>query len=325
MVEVRCNPPLDGALRDALVELWVVVTNSGGSVGFGAPVDAATVRPVADAAFERAGDGTDDIVVAFEGDKVLGFGFLTTNSLALHGHWAAITRLQRHPDAAHAGIGTALLEALERCALDRGLERVVLAARGGTGIERFYLRRGYTLEARLPERLRRGDGVIVDELHLSKRLDRGGVDEPPTVEGVLLVRRLDDGLPLPNRANPGDAGLDLYAREDVLLAPGERAVVPTGLAIALPAGHVGLVHPRSGLAARHGIAMVNAPGTIDEGYRGELKVVLVNLDAREPVTLRRGDRVAQLVVQRVEHVAVVEVDDLPGSERGEGGFGSSGR
>jgi dUTP pyrophosphatase len=142
---------------------------------------------------------------------------------------------------------------------------------------------------------------------------------------VLRVHRLTADVPLPRYAHPGDAGLDLRAAETVTLAPGERALVATGLAVALPPGHVGLVHPRSGLALRQGLGMVNAPGTVDEGYRGELKVVLVNHDRDAPVTVRRGDRIAQLVVQRVEHVQVVEVDELPASARGDGGFGSSGR
>src|ERR1039457_2922364 len=135
----------------------------------------------------------------------------------------------------------------------------------------------------------------------------------------VLVRRLDPGLPLPGRAHPGDAGVDLYAARDVELAPGERAVVGTGIAIALPDGYAAFVHPRSGLAARHGVTLVNAPGTIDAGYRGEIKVILLNTDATRPVSLRRGDRIAQLVVQRVENVTVREVSALPGSARGEGG------
>jgi dUTP pyrophosphatase len=142
---------------------------------------------------------------------------------------------------------------------------------------------------------------------------------------ALRVRRLDLGLPLPSYAHPGDAGLDLLAREDVTLAPGERAVVPTGVAIAVPPGCVGLVHPRSGLAARHGVTLVNAPGTIDAGYRGEVKVILINLDSAEPVHLARGDRIAQLVVQRVEAVRVQEVGDLDDTARGQDGFGSTGR
>ncbi|MDQ3029572.1 MAG: dUTP diphosphatase [Actinomycetota bacterium] len=157
-------------------------------------------------------------------------------------------------------------------------------------------------------------------LVLSKALGPGIAAGPR-----LLVRRLDPDLPVPAYAHPEDAGLDLYAREPVQLGPGRRALVPTGVAIALPAGHVGLVHPRSGLAARHGIALVNAPGTIDAGYRGEIKVVVINLDPAEPVALERGERIAQLIVQRVEHVAVVEVDALDATVRGEGGFGSSGR
>lgn len=140
----------------------------------------------------------------------------------------------------------------------------------------------------------------------------------------ILVRRLDPEVPLPAYAHPGDAGADLTTTVDVHLAPGERAVVSTGIAIALPDGYVALVHPRSGLAARCGVSIVNAPGTVDAGYRGEVKVVLVNLDPAEPVTLRRGDRIAQLVVQRFERAGFVEVDRLPESARGEGGYGSTG-
>ncbi len=138
------------------------------------------------------------------------------------------------------------------------------------------------------------------------------------------VVRLDPDLPLPTYAHPGDAGADLHTTVDVVLAPGERALVPTGIALALPEGYVGLVHPRSGLAARHGVSIVNTPGTVDAGYRGEVKVLLVNLDPTEPVELRRGERVAQLVVQRVERAAFVEVDALPDSARGSGGYGSTG-
>ena len=123
----------------------------------------------------------------------------------------------------------------------------------------------------------------------------------------VAVLRLDTDLPLPAYAHPGDAGADLLTTVDVTLAPGERALVPTGIALALPEGYVAFVQPRSGLAARHGLSIVNTPGTVDSGYRGEIKVLLVNHDPREPVELRRGDRVAQLVVQRVEHARFVEV------------------
>lgn len=140
----------------------------------------------------------------------------------------------------------------------------------------------------------------------------------------IALLRLDRELPAPAYAHPGDAGADLMTTVDVELAPGERALVPTGVAIALPEGYVALVHPRSGLAARHGVSIVNTPGTVDAGYRGEVKVLLVNLDPREPVSLRRGDRVAQLVVQRVERARFVEVDVLPASPRGAGGYGSTG-
>lgn len=146
---------------------------------------------------------------------------------------------------------------------------------------------------------------------------------PPVALPVPVVR-LDPELPLPSYAHPGDAGADLHTTVDVVLAPGERALVPTGIALALPEGYVGLVHPRSGLAARHGVSIVNTPGTVDAGYRGEVKVLLVNLDPTEPVELRRGERVAQLVVQRVERAAFVEVDALPDSARGSGGYGSTG-
>src|ERR1700760_3060921 len=140
----------------------------------------------------------------------------------------------------------------------------------------------------------------------------------------VLVNRLDPAVPLPAYARTGDAGADLAAAEDVDLAPGERAVVRTGIAVALPEGYAGFVHPRSGLAARHGVTLVNAPGTIDAGYRGEIKVILLNTDTSRPVALRRGDRVAQLVVQRVENVTFREVAALPESVRGDGGFGSTG-
>lgn len=136
--------------------------------------------------------------------------------------------------------------------------------------------------------------------------------------------RLDPDLPLPTYAHHGDAGADLVTAVDVVLGPGERALVPTGVALALPEGYVALVHPRSGLAARHGLSLVNTPGTIDAGYRGEIKVLLINHDLHEPVELRRGDRVAQLVVQRFEQARFVAVDQLPESDRGAGGYGSTG-
>ncbi|MCL8250236.1 dUTP diphosphatase [Aeromicrobium fastidiosum] len=140
----------------------------------------------------------------------------------------------------------------------------------------------------------------------------------------VTVTRLDPDVPLPTYAHPGDAGADLVTTVDVRLAPGERVLVPTGIALALPEGFAAFVHPRSGLALRHGLSIVNTPGTIDAGYRGEIKVLLVNHDAAESVALRRGDRVAQLVVQRVEHVRFVESGVLPTSERGSGGYGSTG-
>ncbi len=138
------------------------------------------------------------------------------------------------------------------------------------------------------------------------------------------MKRLDAGVPLPAYARAGDAGLDLHAAHDVTLAPGGRALVATGIALALPPGCAGFVLPRSGLALSHGVSIVNTPGLIDAGYRGELKVLLVNHDAAATVALKRGERIAQLVVQRVERAELVEVAELPPSERGPGGFGSTG-
>ena len=143
-----------------------------------------------------------------------------------------------------------------------------------------------------------------------------------TVE--VLIQRLDPGVPLPSYAHPGDAGADLHTTVDAQIEPGERALLPTGVAIALPDGYAAFVHPRSGLAAKYGVSIVNAPGTVDAGYRGEIKVSVVNLDPREPVLFRRGDRIAQLVVQRVERARFHEVETLPGSARAGGGFGSTG-
>lgn len=140
----------------------------------------------------------------------------------------------------------------------------------------------------------------------------------------VLVHRLDAGVEMPHYAHQGDAGADLATAIDIALAPGERALVPTGLAVALPEGYAAFVHPRSGLAARSGLSIVNAPGTIDAGYRGEVKVLLVNLDPRRSIELRRGDRIAQLVVQQVERAAFTEVAALPDSVRGVGGYGSTG-
>ena len=141
----------------------------------------------------------------------------------------------------------------------------------------------------------------------------------------VLLQRLDPDVPVPSYAHPGDAGVDLVTTVDAEVPPGERVLLPTGIAIALPEGYAAFVHPRSGLAVKYGVSLVNAPGTVDAGYRGEIRVSLVNLDPRDTVVLRRGDRIAQLVVQRVELAVFHEVDTLPGSDRGEGGFGSSGR
>lgn len=141
----------------------------------------------------------------------------------------------------------------------------------------------------------------------------------------LPVRRLDPDVPLPDYATSGDAGLDLRAAENVTLKPGERAAVGTGIAVAIPCGFAGFLHARSGRALREGLALANAPGLIDSGYRGELKVLVVNLDSFAALEIRRGEKIAQLVVQPVEQVQLEEVGELPGSQRGSGGFGSTGR
>ena len=140
----------------------------------------------------------------------------------------------------------------------------------------------------------------------------------------VLIVRLDPDLPMPAYTHPGDAGADLHSSIDVVLHPGERALVPTGISIALPDGFVALIHPRSGLASKHGLSIVNTPGTVDAGYRGEIKVLLINHDTVHPVAITRGDRIAQLVVQRFERARFVEVGELPDSERGAGGYGSTG-
>lgn len=147
--------------------------------------------------------------------------------------------------------------------------------------------------------------------------------QPPRDVDVLLTR-LDPDVPVPAYEHPGDAGADLVTTVDVTLAPGQRALLPTGIAIALPPGYAAFVHPRSGLAARHGVSLVNAPGTVDAGYRGEIRVSVINLDPHAPVTFRRGDRIAQLVVQPVVRATFHEVAQLPGTARGAGGFGSTG-
>jgi dUTP pyrophosphatase len=149
------------------------------------------------------------------------------------------------------------------------------------------------------------------------------VSDPWTPVDVL-IQRLDPDVPLPTYAHPGDAGLDLTTRTDAVLAPGERVLLATGIAIALPPGFAAFVHPRSGLAVRYGVGLVNAPGTIDAGYRGEIKVSVINLDPRATVEFQAGDRIAQLVVQPVSRAVLHEVERLPGSDRGEGGFGSTG-
>ena len=148
--------------------------------------------------------------------------------------------------------------------------------------------------------------------------------QPGSATVSVALKMLDPQLPAPAYAHPGDAGADLRARHETVLQPGSRALVATGVAVAVPQGYVGLVHPRSGLAARHGLTVVNAPGTVDSGYRGEIKVCLLNTDRSEAYTVRRGERIAQLVIQRVATALFDPVAELPDSVRGTGGFGSSG-
>ncbi len=140
----------------------------------------------------------------------------------------------------------------------------------------------------------------------------------------VLIKRVDPSVPLPAYAKGGDAGADLVTTKDFTLAPGERALIPTGISIALPDGYVALVHPRSGLAIKHGVTLVNTPGTIDAGYRGEIACIMINHDPKDPISFSKGDRIAQLVIQKVERANFIEVEDLPGSGRGSGGFGSTG-
>ena len=140
----------------------------------------------------------------------------------------------------------------------------------------------------------------------------------------VLIKRLDPDVPLPSYAKGGDAGADLVTTVDLTIEPGQRVLAPTGISIALPNGYAAFVHPRSGLAMKHGVSVVNAPGTIDAGYRGEIQVILINHDTKSAISFKRGDRIAQLVIQQVERAQFVEVEELPGSGRGTGGFGSTG-
>ena len=141
----------------------------------------------------------------------------------------------------------------------------------------------------------------------------------------VLITRLDESVPVPRYAKPGDAGADICTRIDLTIDPGERVLAPTGLSIALPDGYAAFVHPRSGLAIKHGVSMVNTPGTVDAGYRGELQIILINHDLREAISFKKGDRIAQLIIQKVERAEFIEVETLPGTDRGSGGFGSTGK
>lgn len=324
-VLIRLNPVVDAGFGAQLTDLWVRVVNAGGTVGFAAPVGPDEVMPVAQAAFARVRARLADLAVGVEYGRPVAMGFLEPGDPPLAMHLGTVTRLMRDPDRAGRGLGAAVLAALEQAARRRGLARVTVTVRDGRGKEQWYVAHGFGVDGRLPDRVRvRGESLAM--VHMSKALDDDGLPDRQQDTAVpLQLQRLDPNLPVPTYAHPGDAGLDLYAREHVTLAPGARARVPTGVAVAVPDGHVGLVHPRSGLAARHGVGLLNSPGTIDAGYRGEVQVILVNHDPSEPVEIQRGDRIAQLLVQRVERVRPVEVDHLPETVRGAGGFGSSGR
>lgn len=324
VVMIRLNPPVDASLAAQLIDLWTRVVNSGGTVGFVSPVTVADVEPVAQRAFSRTAARLIDLAVAFEGARPVGMGFLEPGEPPLETHIGTVRRLMRDPDLAGMGIGATVLAALEKSAQRRRMGRVIVQVRAGRAKEAWYVSQGYVMDATLPDRARvRGESVGM--VHMSKSLDGQGDARADGQRMRLAVRQLDADLPIPGYAHPDDAGLDLYASRAVRLDPGERALVSTGLAVAIPMGYVGLVHPRSGLAARQGLGMVNSPGTIDAGYRGEVQVILINHDPDEPIDIGRGDRIAQLVVQRVETVEVACVGELPPSDRGERGFGSSGR
>ncbi|HUG85519.1 MAG TPA: dUTP diphosphatase [Euzebya sp.] len=343
MILTTSNPPLTDDLVDRLLDIWVAATNAGGSVGFLAPVTREDLEGEVAGFWDQRLDGTLDLVVASEGPRVLGFGFLQPGK-GLSAHMGEISKLQRDPAVPGRGVGGTLLEALEALAVDRGLTLVTLSVREGTGRERYYRERGYESVAVLPGWLRiggRARGLRVMAKAVGADAGRSvhelagpdGHPLPPGVAGAapggddlrVAVRRLDPDRPLPAYARAGDAGLDLYARQRMVLPPGARGLMPTGLAVAIPQGHVGLVHPRSGLAIKRGLSIINTPGTIDAGYRGELLVPLINLDTSATIRLDRGDRIAQLLIQRVERAALVEVDELPDGVRGDGGFGSTGR
>lgn len=329
------NPPLTDELVDELIDLWLAVTDAGGAVGFVAPVDRDTVAREVAPFWDRVIDGVTDVVVALDDGVAIGLGFLSpaTDPLVAP-HRGEVQKLMRAPSSAGRGVGAAVLEALEDRARERGMDLLTLTVRGGTGREAFYEAHGYRVVARLPGWLEVA-GERLDSLVLARSLGSAAV--PPGRERVaaaphggerpleLPVTRLDPDLPLPRYARPGDAGLDLLAREDRVLPPGTRCLMPTGIAVAIPRGWVGLVHPRSGLAVRQGLSIVNSPGTIDAGYRGELMVPLINHDPSTTIRLSRGDRIAQLLLQPVARADLVEVEELPDAERGDDGFGSTGR
>lgn len=335
------NPRLTDALVDRLVDMWVAVTHAGGAVGFVGRVTHDEVATGVAGFWDRVIDGVVDLVIAEDDAQVVGFGFLVpAEDPAVTGHRAEVQKLMRDPQAAGRGVGATVLAALEDRAVQRDVSLVTLTVRGGTGREAYYARHGYRQVASLPDWVRI-EGRPTDLLVMAKSVGTGPPDAVPPAERTapkeetptvprpddlrLEVKRLDTDLPLPAYARPGDAGLDLFAREDKVLPPGTRCLMPTGLAVAIPDGWVGLVHPRSGLAVRQGLSIVNSPGTIDAGYRGELMVPLINLDPSVTIRLARGERIAQLLLQRVGHAQLVEVDELPDGVRGGDGFGSTGR
>lgn len=338
MIRTQVNPPLTDSLIEDVVALWTAAANHGEAVGFAPPVGAEQVARAVAVHWDRVIDGVSDLIVAFDEDVLVGFALLARSQEGpAAAHRGRLETLQRAADHAGTGIGSVLLDAVRAQAESHGIGRLTLTMREGTGAERFYLRNGFRQVARLPDWVRIG-GRPIAALVLTADLsvEPGGAAAAPGVAAgepvdtpvggvVVPVLRLDPDLPLPRYAQPGDAGLDLHARVHRILPPGTRTVMPTGIAVAIPPGYVGLVHPRSGSAVRDGLSIVNSPGTIDAGYRGEIKVPLINHDPSAKIVLHRGDRVAQLLLQRVEHAVLHEVDTLPDGSRGAEGFGSTGR
>ena len=337
------NPPLTDGLVDTLVRLWVAAAAEGRTVGFDRSATHDSLGHAVAPHWDAVIDGTTDLLVAPDAVTPQGFALLARDTTApAWAHRGRVDLVLAPGGEDHDDLAEALLAGVEERARQRELDTLaVLLPVGARAMAAPFRARGYAVVARLPRWLRvEGTPTDAEVLLRDTAPPSGAVaDEPPPERpagaagaatlgrsGVRLpIRRLDPDLPLPRYARPGDAGLDLHAREDRILPPGTRAVMPTGVAVAIPAGYVGLVHPRSGAAVRSGLSIVNTPGTIDAGYRGELQVPLINLDPSAKIVVRRGDRIAQLLIQRVEHAELEEVEALPDGVRGVDGFGSTGR